>query len=294
MKLCTFVRDNTTSVGLLLARDTGLATRILDLASPEAVAALGFAPGCLEDVVASHLDAVRSLADRQWPDTACAVLGSVRLLAPFRTRSKIIAVARNYYCAVAAQKGEVPTSPYWFPKMPNTVIGPCDPVKLPEGIGNVTYEGEVGIVIGKRTRNVAESEASRHIAGFTLINDVSGSGLIKEDGGNFFRGKNVDTFCPMGPFFVTADAIPDPHNLRITFEIDGITLQNGNTNNMIFNMFALVSSLSRTVTLEPGDVIATGTPAGAAATHTPPAWLKPGQVMRLSVEGLGTLENPVM
>jgi 2-keto-4-pentenoate hydratase/2-oxohepta-3-ene-1,7-dioic acid hydratase in catechol pathway len=178
--------------------------------------------------------------------------------------------------------------------MPNTVIGANDPVRITGNIGNVTYEGEIGLVIGKRARNVAEPDAVRYIAGYTLVNDVSGSSLIKDDNGNFFRGKNVDTFCPMGPFFVTADEIPDPHTLRITLRVDGKTLQDGNTADMIFSMSALVSSLSRTMTLEPGDVIATGTPAGAAAMQIPPAWLRAGQVMRLSVEGLGILENPVM
>jgi 2-keto-4-pentenoate hydratase/2-oxohepta-3-ene-1,7-dioic acid hydratase in catechol pathway len=293
MKLCTFTREGKIGVGLLLAQAADPAARILELASPETAAALGFSPACLEDVIASHLDAVRGLAERQWSDSACVALGSVRLLAPLGTRSKVIGVARNFRCAVAEQKSEIPASPFWFSKMPNTIIGDKDPVRLGENIGNVTYEGEVGLVIGKRARDIAESDAVRHIAGYTLVNDVSGSSLIKEDNGNFFRGKNVDTFCPMGPFFVTADEIPDPHNLRIRLQIDGRTLQDGSTANMIFNMFALVSRLSRTVTLEPGDVIATGTPAGAAAMQTPPAWLRDGQVMRLSVEGLGVLENPV-
>ena len=295
MKLCTFACGEQAHVGLLLPdADMGPDARILDLHAPEAVAALGFPPCCLEEILASHLEAVRSLAGTPPPDAACVPLGSARLLAPLRTRAKVIGVARNFFCALAELKADTPAAPFWFAKMPNTVIGAGDAVRLPPDLGNVTYEGEVGLVIGKKTRAVSREEAVRCIAGYTLINDVSASSLIKNDAGNFFRGKNVDTFCPMGPFFVSADEAPDPHNLRILVEVDGRRLQDGNTRDMVFNMFALVSALSQTMTLEPGDVIAAGTPAGAAAAHTPPAWLRSGQTVRVHVDGFGDLVNPII
>ena len=294
MKMCSFSRKGVSHPGLVIGRESGPATRILDLKASEVVSVLGFAPECLEDIVASHMDAVRTLENMNWPDSACVVRSSVRLLAPFHVRSKVIGVARNFRSAIVEQNGEMPTAPFWFAKMPNTVIGFGDTIKIDADAGNVTYEAEVGIVLGKRAKNVSESDAATYIAGFTLVNDLGATSIIQADKGNFLRGKNLDGFFPMGPYFVSADEIPDPHNLRITMEIDGEKRQDGNTSDMIFNMYALVSALSRTMTLEPGDVIASGTPAGAAAMHTPPAWLRPGQAMRVRVEGMGELENSII
>ena len=293
MKLCTFITQNAKHVGLVLGSDTGPNAKILDLSSPEAVATLGFTPCCIESIIELHLDAVRELTKKEWPATAVQSLASLTLLAPLSTRATVLGVARNYHCACKQAQIDPPASPQWFAKLRNTLIGSGATIRLCEDAGDVTYEGEVALVIGKRARNVSVADAAEYIGGYTIVNDISGMSIVKGDNGNFLRGKNMDTFCPMGPFFVTADEITDPHNLRITLDVDGNRLQDGNSKEMVFNMFELVSRISQTITLEPGDVIAAGTPAGAAAGHTPPAWLRPGQEIRVCVQGLGELVNKV-
>lgn len=293
MKLCTFSLADAPRPGLVLGPGTGTDARVLDLHSPDAVAALGFAPACLEDVVASHLDAVRALTAKDWTHSATLPLASLRLKAPFITRAKVLGVAKNFSCAVKSMQCDPPESPLWFAKLPNTLIGSNESIGLIDACANVTYEAEVGLVVGKKTRDVSVADAPKHIGGYTIVNDLTAMDLLKSDGGDFFRAKNVDGFCPMGPFFVTADEIADPHNLRITLDMDGKRLQDGNTANILFTMFELVSRISQIMTLEPGDVIATGTPAGAAASHTPQAWLCPGQELRVAVEGLGELVNRI-
>lgn len=293
MKLCTFSAGGAARPGLVLGSGVSPDACVLDLHAKAVADVLGFTPVCLEEIMASHLDAVRALADREWTEQAIKPLAGIRFLAPCITTGKVLGVARNFHCACAQMKSEPPAAPLWFAKLPNTLIGSGEAIQLADGCGNVTYEGEVGLVIGARASNVSVADAPKFIGGYTIVNDLTGAAIIREDNGSFLRGKNMDTFCPMGPYVVTADEIADPHNLRITLEVDGKRLQDGNTKNMVFNMFELVSRLSRTMTLEPGDVIAAGTPAGAAAAHTPPAWLCPGQTIRITVEGLGELVNTV-
>ncbi len=291
MKLCAFEHNGRNGTGLVLG--SGPRAAVLDLAAPKAVDRLGFAPACLEELIGKGLDALRGLEhDAARGGCELTPLSSLRLRAPLGSRGKILGVARNFRAGLAELGQEPPKAPAWFAKLPNTVIGPGEAIRLPEAAREVTYEAEVGLVIGKTARQVPLDAAAEHIAGFTILNDVSAADLVRGDG-NFLRGKNPDTFCPMGPFFVTADGVPDPHNLRITLDCDGERLQDGNTGDMVFNMFYLIHHLSQVMTLNPGDVIATGTPSGVAAAHTPKKWLKPGMELRISVDGLGELANPV-
>jgi 2,4-didehydro-3-deoxy-L-rhamnonate hydrolase len=173
------------------------------------------------------------------------------------------------------------------------VIGPDEAIVLPAGIGGVTYEAELAAVIGRRSSGVSESDALEYVAAYGIFNDVSASDMIKRDG-HFDRGKNLPTFGPFGPYLLSADEIENPQALKVGLSVDGKVLQDGSTRDMRFGVAALISYLSRRQPLEPGDIIATGTPAGVAAMHKPPAWLKAGSSVRVSVESLGYLTNPVV
>jgi 2-keto-4-pentenoate hydratase/2-oxohepta-3-ene-1,7-dioic acid hydratase in catechol pathway len=290
MKLCTFAGPAGPHVGLVLDFASPTA-RLLDLTQPTVGRELGFMPNCLEEVIAMGLERAGELAERRWPGELTVPLDSAKILAPCITRAKIVGVARNYHSALVEAGEPVPEVPVLFAKLPNTVIGPGDSIGLGEG-GRVAYEGEIGLVVGKRAKAVSLQEAAGHIAGFTLINDVTSADFIARDG-NLFRAKNVDSYCPMGPFFVSADELTDPHAICFALYLDGKRMQEGDTGDMVYDMFQLVHQVSRIITLEPGDVIATGTPAGAAAFQTPPMWLQSGMEIRITAEGFGELINTV-
>jgi ureidoglycolate lyase len=180
-----------------------------------------------------------------------------------------------------------------FVRSGRTVVGPGEPILIPPDVGNVGYEAELAVVIGRRALRVTRDAAMRCVAGYTVHNDVSGSDLVRQDGGNFVRGKNLPASAPLGPWLVSADALPDPYDVAIRLDIDGRPLQNGSTKTMLFDIADLIAYVSHRMPLEPGDVIATGTPAGVAAMHTPAAWLVPGATVTVELEGLGRLSNPV-
>jgi ureidoglycolate lyase len=201
--------------------------------------------------------------------------------------------AFNFRDALAERGMAPPAEPVVFFRSGQTVIGPDEAILIPPDVGDVAYEGELAVIIGRRAMCVSESEAMTYVAGYTVHNDVSGSGLLKRDGGNFLRGKNLPATAPLGPWIATPDEVVDPHQVRIKLEVDGRVLQDGSTENMLFRIPQLISWISHRFPLEPGDVIATGTPGGGASTYTPPAWLLPGQKVTVSLEGLGQLSNPV-
>lgn len=220
-------------------------------------------------------------------------LSQVELLAPLAAPARIFALAFNYRDAVAERGMSPPAQPVLFMKQPSTVVGPGAAIALPPDIGGVTYEVELAAVIGVRAHQVSRQDALAHVAGYMVFNDISASEMIRRDG-SFERGKNLPTFGPFGPFFATADEIGDPHRLRLTLDVDGDRLQDGTTAEMLFGVADLIAILSKDRALEPGDIIATGTPAGVAGMHKPPAWLKPGSRVAASVEGLGTLANRIV
>ena len=217
----------------------------------------------------------------------------MRLLAPLVEPKRIIAAAHNYRDALAERGLPPPDAPNLFLKSPASVIGPGAPVHLPRGIGGVTWEAELAVVIGRPVPEISAIEAPGYVAGYFVFNDVSASEIIRADG-NFERGKNFPTFAPCGPWFVTADEIPDPQNLRLRFTLNRETMQDSTTAQMLFGVAELISRLSKTHGLGCGDVIATGTPAGVGAVRKPPRWIKGGDIMVAEVAGLGQLVNPVI
>jgi 2-keto-4-pentenoate hydratase/2-oxohepta-3-ene-1,7-dioic acid hydratase in catechol pathway len=206
---------------------------------------------------------------------------------------KIICVGLNYRDHAIESQMAIPASPVIFSKFPSCVIGHAEPVVLPLGSTQVDYEAELAVVIRRRAHQVTASSAMEHVLGYTCLNDVSARDFQFADG-QWQRGKSCDTFAPLGPWIVTADEIPDPHALRIQLRLNGCTMQNSNTDQLIFRIPELIAFLSRTITLEPGDVIATGTPPGVGFARQPPVFLRAGDVMEVEIEGIGVLRNHVV
>lgn len=214
--------------------------------------------------------------------------------APYYNPGKLIAIGLNYVDHAAESKMELPKTPLVFAKFNSSITGPTDEVVLPESMtSEVDYEVELGVIIGKTAKNVSLDDALNYVFGYTIINDVSARDIQFADK-QWIRGKSLDTFCPMGPIVVTADEITDPQNLKLGCQVNGADLQNDSTSNMIFGVAVLVSELSKSFTLHPGDIIATGTPAGVGFSRKPPIYLKSGDVMRTWIEGIGELVNPVV
>jgi acylpyruvate hydrolase len=220
-------------------------------------------------------------------------LVDVTLKAPVPRPGKIIAIGQNYLAHAQESDAGAPPFPIIFAKYANSVIGHGEPIVLPSAVQKPDYEGERAVVIGRRGRKIAESEALDYVAGYMPLNDVSARDWQNRTG-QWVIGKTPDTFCPMGPALVTADEVPDVQNLWLRTVIGGEVLQEGHTSMMIFSVAHLIWDMSRVMTLEPGDVIATGTPSGIGAARTPPRWLRPGDVVRVEIEKVGVLENPVI
>ncbi|HEY0219605.1 MAG TPA: fumarylacetoacetate hydrolase family protein [Afipia sp.] len=294
MRFVTFRFDGFDRAGLLEGDGSKPEDRIIDLAHSKMRDAL---LGC-EPQVASFLAfgwdrIVASLrAHCKWEDAFIA-LGKVQLLAPLPQPKRIFGIAHNYRDALAERGMPLPTEPVLFMKEGATVIGPNAPVVLPAGVGGVTYEAEVAAVIGRAAKDVKFENALDHVAAYGVFNDVSASEMIRREG-SLERGKNLPTFGPFGPFLATVDEIPDPQALDIGLTIDGHSFQNSSTSRMLFSVADLISILSHQTELLPGDVIATGTPAGVAPVQKPPTWIRSGTTMTAWVENLGTLNNPVI
>ncbi len=227
------------------------------------------------------------------PQGSTTPLRDVELLAPVPRPGKVICVGLNYRDHAAESGMPVPASPIYFAKFGSCVIGPGAPVPLPPGSAQVDYEAELAIVIGARAFRVTEADARRHVLGYACFNDVSARDFQFADG-QWIRGKACEGFGPLGPFIATGDEIPDPQNLRIGIRVNGRPLQDSSTAQLVFGVDALVSFISRHVALEPGDVIATGTPPGVGFARKPPIFLQAGDVMEVEIAGLGVLRNPVV
>ena len=211
---------------------------------------------------------------------------------PIDRPEKIVCVGLNYRDHAEEQGTELPEAPLLFAKWPNTLIGPGEPIVIPPITKQVDYEAELGVVIGRRVRGTSAENALEAVAGYLCLNDVSARDLQFSDG-QWVRGKSLDTFCPVGPHFVSADDVPDPQALSIRALVNGEVLQDSNTSNMIFSVAEIVAHVSQAITLEPGDLIATGTPAGVGAFRDPPIWLEPGDEVTIEIESIGALTNPV-
>lgn len=223
---------------------------------------------------------------------ALVPLEDVRLLAPVPRPGKIVCIGLNYRDHAAEARLAVPAAPVTFSKYPTAVTHPSAPIYLPRASQKVDYEAELAVVIGRRAKHVATERAFDCVLGYTNLNDVSARDLQFADK-QWQRAKSCDSFAPMGPAIVTADELPDPHALRIRCRLNGQVMQDSTTADMVFGVDRLVAFVSETVTLEPGDVIATGTPAGVGFARTPPVYLRPGDVVEVEIEGLGVLSNPV-
>jgi 2-keto-4-pentenoate hydratase/2-oxohepta-3-ene-1,7-dioic acid hydratase in catechol pathway len=236
-----------------------------------------------EALAPASLDRLRRLD----PTTLPLVPGSPRLGPCVGAVPKIVAIGLNYRLHAQETGAAIPKEPIFFMKATSSICGPDDDVIIPKGSQKTDYEVELGIVIGSLARYVPLAEARRHVAGFCIVNDVSEREFQIERGGQWTKGKSADTFCPIGPWLVTADEVPAPGRLALWTEINGERRQSSNTGDLIFGVDEIVSYVSQFLTLMPGDVIPTGTPSGVGLGFKPPKFLKPGDRVRLSVEGLG-------
>jgi 2-keto-4-pentenoate hydratase/2-oxohepta-3-ene-1,7-dioic acid hydratase in catechol pathway len=281
---------------------------ILDLDAALARAAIGQAPfGSLHELIgrgAAALEAVEQLVEMAAAgelDAARVRVKDARVLAPIpRPAKNVFCVGRNYVEHIAegarAQRIalDLPEFPVFFSKPPTAVIGPGDAIPVQPAVSTkIDYEVELAVVIGKRGSNIRASEAFDHIFGYTIVNDVTARDLQRRHGGQFLKGKGLDGSCPMGPAIVTKDAIADPGQLAIRLWVNDELRQDGNTKDMIFPIAKLIESLSEGLTLEPGDLLATGTPSGVGYAMSEPQFLKNGDVVACEVEGIGRLVNPV-
>jgi len=218
-----------------------------------------------------------------------------KLLAPL-VPTDILCIGLNYRQHAAESKSEVPANPMLFIKAGNTLNNPFDPIPIPRRSGQIDYEGELVVVIGRTAKNVSRERALDYVLGYTIANDVSARDWQRDKslgGGQFARGKSFDGFCPLGPCLVTRDEIADPNALRLKTTLNGKTMQDNTTGDMIFDVRTLIESLSSTMTLRPGAVLLTGTPQGVGMARTPPVWLKTGDTVAVEIEKIGRLENPV-
>lgn len=245
-------------------------------------------PDLAGEVLTESLGALREID----PETLPLVPGPVRIGACVANPSKIVCVGLNYRDHAKETGKAIPAEPVLFMKATTSISGPDDDIVLPDGAQKGDWEVELGIVIGRTARYVPEADWADYVAGYCVVNDVSERAFQIERGGQWVKGKSCDTFCPLGPWLVTADEIPDPQRLSLRAEVSGELMQDGTTSDMIFDCAHVVSYISRFMTLLPGDVIATGTPAGVGFARN--RFLRAGDTMRLSVEGLGEQRQRVV
>ena len=249
----------------------------------------------LLSVIAGGADAMDRVARWLYRPPHSEVLNAAKtpLRAPIPKPPKIICIGLNYRDHAAEAKLAVPEVPTVFAKYANTVIGHMHPIVLPKNSVKPDYEAEFAVVIGKTGRHIPEANWRDYVFGYTIVNDVSARDFQLQTS-QWTMGKTFDTFAPMGPVIVTADEIEDPHKLAISLTLNGELMQDSNTSNLIFGVPQLIAFLSSVMTLQPGDIISTGTPAGVGFARKPPRWLKPGDEVAIEVQGIGRLVNPVI
>jgi 2-keto-4-pentenoate hydratase/2-oxohepta-3-ene-1,7-dioic acid hydratase in catechol pathway len=274
MKLVSFSTDDCNVRPGFLLEDTG---QVLDLS------ASGFT-STLDVITRGKIPALS--ANRVPLDT-------VRLHAPLSNPPRIFAIGLNYRDHAIESGMALPATPVVFLKLTSAIVGPGEPIVLPRNSAEPDYEAELAFVIGKGGYRIPASAWREHVYGYTIVNDVSARDFQRSST-QWSMSKSFPTFCPIGPAIVTADEIPDPHNLTISLTIDGEVLQNSNTSGLVFQIPALIEYLSSITPLEPGDIVSTGTPPGVGMGRTPPRWLKPGETVTVTVEGIGSLSNPVL
>jgi 2,4-didehydro-3-deoxy-L-rhamnonate hydrolase len=288
MKLCRFGPPGEERPGVWLADTPEKGTvSILD------VRAMAFDIADYDAHFFSHWGIERVRALLKEPALKLVRADGVRLGAPVAHPGKIVCLGKNYADHAAEFDAKLPESPIYFCKAQSAIAGPFDPILLPPTAVLVDGEVELAVVIGCRASGISEKQAMGCIAGFTVLNDVTDREAQKKDG-QWFRAKSYDSFCPVGPFLVTPDEVGDPHGLRLYLKVGDKILQESDTGKMIFKIPLLISCLSREITLEPGDIIATGTPGGIGSAHKPPVLLKPGDTVEVGVEKVGVQISPVV
>ncbi len=281
MKLITFSYKNTTNIGAIIGNEVVDSTGSIDI--PDDM---------IEFLTAgdSAKNAMQALIDSGYNRIP---LADVKVLAPIPRPGKFLGISLNYADHISETKLEKPEYPTFFTKQSTCVIANGEAIHRPTVSEKVDYEGELAFVIGRRCKNVPLEQAHNVIAGYTIVNDVSvRDWQIRSP--TWMLGKSFDTHGPMGPCLITADEITDPHNLELKTWIDDELRQNSNTKNMIFNCYEMIEYLSKAMTLEPGDVISTGTPSGVGVKMKPRGYMKPGQTAKIEIEKIGTLSNPVI
>lgn len=253
-------------------------------------------PTGVRQLLEAGADALReAAATAARPDAVRHPAGRVKLLPPVPDPPKIICIGLNYRDHAAESGSPLPAEPVLFSKYTTALVGDGADIVLPPVSKEVDYEAELVLVVGKKGRQIPAASAMEHLAGYTIGHDVSARDWqLKKDGKQWLAGKTFDTFAPTGPALVTADEVPDPLSLGIRLRLNGRTMQDSSTSQMVFGVGALLAYLSQVFTLQPGDLIFTGTPPGVGFARKPPVFLKPGDVAEVEIEGLGILRNPVV
>lgn len=284
MRLVTFAQQGAVKVGAI--RGEGVVD--LTAVSPTMLALI------------ENYDAVLPQISERLAGATAVPLSAVQLLAPIPTpRRNVMCLGLNYAAharesyAAKGQAASLPTTPIVFTKATTAVSGPYDPIPFDAAVSTeVDWEVELAVIIARAGKNIPAAQAWDYVFGYMVLNDVSARDLQMR-GKQYFKGKSLDGYCPTGPWIVTADELPNPHDLRITCRVNGVTKQDGRTSHMIFDVPAIIAYLSQGMTLLPGDIIATGTPEGVGFARTPPEFLRPGEVLESEIEGIGVLRNIV-
>lgn len=300
MRLVTYTLNNETSIGVEIG------SAILDI--PEALRAYHIMNGGPEQPLPkkmidllrmeSGIETVAGMMKQYWEITddtrpALIPIDKVRIEAPIERPGKIVALGLNYVDHVKETGRDVPEFPVIFAKFPSSVVGPEVDIKHPKLTQELDWEVELGVVIGRTCKEVSEEKALDYVAGYTVINDLTARDLQRGDG-QWVRGKSLDGLCPMGPCIVTRDELGDGSGLRIHSKVNGVIKQDSTTSNLMYNVPQIVSYLSQAFTLEPGDVIATGTPSGVGFVRNPPEFLKPSDEVEVYIEKIGTVRNRIV
>ena len=281
MKLITFGYKNSTNIGAVIGNEVVDSTGSADI--PDDMISFLAAGIAAKEAMQAIIDS----GNNRIP------LKNVQLKAPIPRPGKFLGISLNYADHINETKLDKPEYPTFFTKQSTCVIADGEAIHRPIVSEKVDYEGELAFVIGKRCKNVPVEQAHRVIAGYTIVNDVSvRDWQIRSP--TWMLGKSFDTHGPMGPWIVTSDEVNDPHNLNLKTWIDDDLRQNSNTENMIFNCYEMIEYLSKAMTLEPGDVISTGTPGGVGVKMKPRGYMKPGQIAKIEIEGVGVLTNPII
>lgn len=271
-----------------------LARCILD--GREVVAVLteaGAAPTGYDDMLTLIRDGEEGVRQAEQAASGATVGEPERMLAPLRPATMLFCGVNYPDHADENPNAVMPSEPFFFSKLRNAIVGPGEPIVIPQAETHTDYEVELAVVIGRRARRIARERALDHVFGYTIANDVSARDVQFRDS-QITLGKNPDTFAPLGPWVATADEIPDPSQLHVAAYVNGERRQQGETRNWLFDVPTLLEFVTRTITLEPGDLITTGTPSGVAAFRDPPPWLAPGDEVTVEVEEIGRLTNPVI